>query len=665
MTERETDAQPPAPRPPDPLPPSAVPVSRAFLDAAKDAEPATRAANAAMGAGLPFDDRRAFEDARRGLIAPAPAGPVTSGSGAVVWSLEEYGFLSAAEPPATVNPSLWRLAQLNMANGLFQVAEGIYQVRGLDLANMTIIEGATGLIVVDTLTTSEVARAALDLYYAHRPRRPVTAVVYTHSHTDHFGGVKGVVSASDVRAGKVRVIAPAGFLEAIGAENVLAGLPMARRAQFQFGPLLPRGARGQVDAGLGKATARGTVTLIAPTQMIARATETHVVDGVEIVFQLAPETEAPAEMHMYYPAHRVLNLAENATHTLHNFVPLRGSVVRDPRMWSRYIAEALDLFGDRADVLIGQHHWPVWGSDRVREHMAEQRDLYKHIHDQGLRLMSLGYRPAEIAEALALPPGLARSWSVRGYYGTVSHNVKAVFQRYLGSYDGNPANLNPLPPRQTAIKTVEYMGGAEAVIRRARGDFAKGEYRWVAQAMSLVVFADPMNREGRELGADALEQLGYQAESATWRNAYLYGAQELRHGVAKLPPRPPLSPDLLAAAGTDTVLDLLSIRLNGARAAGHTSRLQWRFTDTGEEFTTTLEHSTLTHLPGRRPAAAHASITTTRATLDAIILQRTTVAAAMASGALAVEGEAGRLLALVGMLDEFEMMFEVVTPGRR
>jgi alkyl sulfatase BDS1-like metallo-beta-lactamase superfamily hydrolase len=297
--------------------------------------------------------------------------------------------------------------------------------------------------------------------------------------------------------------------------------------------------------------------------------------------------------------------------------------------------------------------------------MAEQRDLYKYIHDQGLRMMNLGYRPAEIAEALDLPPGLARSWSVRGYYGTVSHNVKAVFHRYLGSYDANPANLNPLPPRETAIKTVDYMGGAEAVVRRARGDFANGEYRWVAQAMSLVVFADPANREGRELGADALEQLGYQAESATWRNAYLYGAQELRHGVAKLPPRPPLSPDLLAAAGTGTVLDLIAVRLNGARAAGHSSRFNWRFTDTGEEFLMTLEHSTLTHLPGKRAADAQVSITTTRATLDAITLRRTTVAAAVTAGALQVEGETDRLLALVSMLDEFDMMFEVLTPGRR
>ncbi len=644
--------------------PSAVPVPQSLLDAARDAEAATRAVNAALRERLPFHDRQDFEDARRGLVAPVPDGGVVRGEGgAVLWNLEEYGFLDGEQAPATVNPSLWRMARLNLANGLFRVVDRVYQLRGFDIANMTVLEGDTGLIVIDPLTTAESAKAAFDLYCAHRPRRPVLAVIYTHSHVDHFGGVKGVVAEADVRAGRVAVIAPDGFMEAIGGENALAGLPMARRAQFQFGTLLPRGARGQVDAGLGKGLARGRVTLIAPTDLIRQPAEARTIDGVEIVFQLAPETEAPAEMHMFYPQFGVLNMAENACHHLHNFIPLRGAVVRDPRMWSKYIAEAIDLYGDRTDVLIGQHHWPVWGRAQVREYLACQRDLYKHLHDQTLRLMNRGWRPAEIAEVLDLPPGLAERWPMRGYYGTVSHNVKAVYQRYLGWYDGNPATLNPPTPRQTARKTIEYMGGAEAVLRRAREDFARGEFRWVAHVGNQVVFAEPDNREARALTADALEQLGYQAESATWRNAYLYAAQELRHGVATLPPRPPMSPDMLSALTTDLFFDLLATRLDAGRAARQRARINWRLTDTSESVVLNLEHATLTHRMGRAAPDADASVTTSRAVLDALALGRTSVPEAVASCALTVEGDTAKLVALMGMLDRFEMMFDVVTPG--
>lgn len=649
-------------RPISPVP-SAVPVPSHWRDRARDAEPATRGANADMAAALPFADRQDFEDARRGFIAPLPDGVIVGEGGAVLWNLQEYGFLSATEPPPTVNPSLWRIAQLNMASGLFEVCEGLFQVRGADLANMTIIEGATGIIVVDPLTTCEVAQAALELYFTHRPRRPIVAVIYSHSHVDHFGGVKGVLSEDDVRNRRAAVIAPAGFMEAVGGENVLAGLPMARRAQFQFGGLLPRGERGQVDAGLGKGVARGRVSLIPPTDLITGAVEARTIDGVEIVFQLAPETEAPAEMHMFHPGAGVLNLAENATHHLHNFLPLRGAVVRDARMWSRYISDAMEHFGHRAEILIGQHHWPLWGRERILEHLTQQRDLYKHIHDQALRLMNRGNGPADIAETLTLPPGLSECWSARGYYGTVSHNAKAVYQRYLGWYDGHPANLHPLPPRQAAAKAVEYMGGAAEVLRRAREDFARGEYRWVAQVMRDVILADPANREAREMGADALEQLGYQAESATWRNAYLYGAQELRHGVLKLPPRPYLSPDVLAAVSTDIVFDLIAVRLDPARAAGRRLRINWHLTDTGERLALTLARSTLTHVPGKIAADAQACVTTTRPTLDALVLGRTTLGEARDRGALAIEGDTAALEALMGMLDRFELMFDILAPG--
>jgi alkyl sulfatase BDS1-like metallo-beta-lactamase superfamily hydrolase len=643
---------------------SAVPVPASHLDSARDAEPATRAANAAMAARLPFADRRDFEAARRGLIAPVPDGVVKADSGTVLWNLGEYAFIDGELAPSTVNPSLWRLARLNMANGLFKVTERVYQLRGFDIANMTVLEGDSGLILIDPLTTAEVARAALAHYFAHRPKKPVVAVIYSHSHVDHYGGVRGVVDEADVASGEVKVIAPAGFMDAVGGETVLAGLPMFRRSQFQFGTLLPRGARGQVDAGLGKGVARGTPGLIAPTMSIGKAVEMHVIDGLEIVFQLAPETEAPAEMHMFYPRLGVLNMAENACPLLHNFIPLRGSVVRDPRIWSKYVGDAMEMYGPRTEVLIGQHHWPTWGREAVLEHLEAQRDLYKHIHDQTLRYMNKGWRPAEIAEAIDLPPGLADRWSVRGYYGTVSHNVKAVYQRYLSWYDGNPCNLHPLPPAPAARKFVEYMGGADAVIARAKADFAKGEFRWVAQVMKEVVFAEPANTEARALCADALEQMGYQAESATWRNAFLYGAQELRHGVFTVPARGTMAADTLRGLSTDVFFDMLAVRLDPAKAAGQAMVINWHFTDRGEKLALTLKNCTLTHRSGTWADDAVASIVTTRETLDGMILGRVKIPDALASGALRIEGDGSRLAALFAMLEPpTGLMFEVLTPG--
>ena len=628
----------------------------------KDAEPATRRVNAALAALLPFDDQSDFADARRGFIGSHVDGVIRTASGTALWNLPAYRFLDGEQAPPTVNPSLWRMARLNLNHGLFKVVPGIYQVRGLDLANMTIIEAARGIIVIDPLTSTDTARAALELYYAHRPRRPVVALIYSHSHVDHYGGVKGVIDEADVSAGRVQVIAPAGFLDAIAGENVLAGNPMARRAQFQFGGLLRPGPRGQVDAGLGKAVARGTVSLIAPTREIAAPLETHQIHGVEIVFQLAPGTEAPAEMHMFLPAYRVLNMAENATRHLHNFCPLRGAVVRDPRLWAHYLGQAIELFGAQAEVLIGQHHWPTWGRQRIHDFLEMQRDLYKYVHDQTVRLMNHGYKPAEIAEVLDLPPELAREWSVRGYYGTISHNSKAVYQRYLSWYDGNPANLNPMPPVEAARRAVEYMGGAEAALAHAREDYARGEYRWVAQVANQVVFAEPDNQAARALCADAFEQLGYQAESATWRNAYLTGAQELRRGVAQLAPRPMLSPDLLAAVRTETLFDFIAVRLNPDRVNGRSFVLNWTLTDTGERLAQTLMHSTLTQVMDKTVPDVDAVVSTTRDTLVALIVRKQSVAQAIETGTLRVEGDAELVAALFEMLDDFSMQFEVVAP---
>jgi len=633
-------------------------------DGPQDATPVTRARQRAALETLPFDDTRDFEDAARGFVATLPEVEIKNAQGRVVWSLRDYAFLARAEAPPTVNPSLWRQARLNLHHGLFQVTERVYQVRGFDLSNMTLIEGERGVIVVDPLISTEVARAGLDLYRAHRGDRPVTAVIYSHSHTDHYGGVRGVLDEAEVAAGLVPVVAPARFMEEVVSEAVLAGTAMIRRGQFQFGPTLPKGPRGQVDAGLGKGTSRGTVTLIPPTVTIAEPIETHRLDGVEIVFQLTPETEAPAEMHMFYPALRALNLAENATHNLHNLYPIRGAQVRDANAWAKYIDEARDRFGRGADVAFAQHHWPVWGTERVQEFLAAQRDLYKFLHDQTVRLMNHGFKAAEIAERLALPRGLAATWHVRGYYGTLSHNSKSVYQRYLGWYDANPASLDPLPPVERGGKYVEYMGGAAAALARAREDYARGEYRFVAEVMSHLVFADPANREARRLGADALEQMGYAAEAATWRNAYLLGALELRQGRPDTTARAPVSPDLVRSMTLDLFFDYLAVRLNGERADGERSVLNWIFPDLDRRYVLTLQNCALTYLAERQAERPDATITLARPVLDRLVLRELTIDAALAQGLATIAGDPKPVVRLFGLLDDFALMFDVIEPRR-
>jgi len=630
--------------------------------APKGPEPATLKANAELAKTLPFANRQDFDDAMRGFVGTIPDALVPGTGPRPAWTMKPYDFLKQSEPADSVNPSLWRQAQLNAVHGLFKVTERVYQVRGFDISNMTIIEGDTSLIIIDVLLTTETARAALELYYQHRPKKPVGTVIYSHSHGDHFGGVKGVISEADVVAGKVQVLAPAGFLEAVAGESVMAGTAMSRRAQYQFGPLLPPGPRGYVDTGLGKKVAGGTITLIAPTGTIDKTMEKRVIDGVEIVFQLAPGSEAPSEMLMYFPQFRVLDMAEDVTHNMHNLYTIRGSEVRDGNLWSRYISEAMETFGDRSDVIIAQHHWPVAGQARVGALMKKQRDMYKFINDQSLRLLNLGYTPGEIAETLHMPASLEQEWSARGYYGTLRHNAKAVYQKYLGWYDANPADLDPLPPAENARKTVEYMGGADAVIARARGDFAKGEYRWVASAMNQVVFADPANRAARELGADALEQLGFQAEAATWRNAYLVGAMELRNGVPKILGNNTANADTLKALNNEMFFDFLGVRLNAAKAEGKTMVINWSFTDSNQRIALNLDNSALTYVAGKQAPNADATVTLARGTLDAVTLQRTTFADAVKAGLVKIDGDPRKLDELMSMLDTFKVMFEVVEP---
>jgi alkyl sulfatase BDS1-like metallo-beta-lactamase superfamily hydrolase len=628
-----------------------------------DATAATRALYATQSALQPLADTQSFDDAQRGFIAPLGQSTIRDADGRTVWTLDGYEFLDREEAPTTVHPGLWRHARVNLASGLYKVTERLYQLRGFDISSMTIIEGDTGLIVIDPLISTEVAAAALALYHEHRPRKPVVAVIYTHSHADHFGGVRGILDEEEVRAGRVSVWAPAGFVqEAIGA-NVIAGHAMSRRAQYQFGTQLPRGERGQVDAGLGKAVSTGTITLIAPTHTIEQPRETHRIDGIEIVFELTPETEAPSEMIMHYPQLRVLNTAEITSQNFHNLLPMRGAHVRDALAWSKYIGGALQRYGDASDVLIAQHNWPVWGSERVREFLQAQRDAYKYLHDQAVRLLNLGYTAGEAAEAIALPPSLARQWHTHCFYGCLKHNVKAVFQRYIGHYDGNPANLEALPPVAAAVKAIEYMGGAEAALARARADFDKGEYRWVAQVALQLVFADPSHRAARDLGADALEQLGYQSESATARNSYLQGAAELRNGVPKQAQTRTASADLVRAMPLEQFFDYLGVRVNGQRAEGKHLVLNWQFTNTGQRCVLTLRNAVLTADFDAHDEEADATVTLSRATLDEISLQRLTFPAAVAAGRIAVQGRSpARLLELLGLLDTFAGNFAIVEP---
>ena len=630
----------------------------------KDASASVIAQHAATLQALPFTDRRDFDDAARGFLGTIENAKIATPQGRVVWSLEPYAFLKDETAPPTVDPSLWRQSRLNMHHGLFEVVPGVYQVRGLDIANMTLIEGDKGVVVVDTLTSIEGARAAMDLYFQHRGRKPVTAVIFTHTHTDHWGGARGVLDDAALAGGNVPIIAPNLFMEHAVSENIIAGPAMLRRAQYQFGPFLAKGVRGHVDCGLGKSMAAGSVALLRPTDLIIATGDNRVIDGLEFEFQMAPNSEAPAEMHFYVARYKLLNLAENCTHNFHNLLPFRGADVRDALAWSKYLGEALQMWGGKAEAMCGQHHWPVWGSERIDTMVRQQRDLYKFAHDQTIRLMNHGLTAAEIAETIRLPKSLDGAWHGRGYYGHIRHNVKAIYQKYLGWYDANPVNLDPLPPVESGKKYVEYMGGADALLERARKDFARGEFRFVAQAVSHLVFADPDNNAARALLADTFEQLGYAAESSTWRNAYLFGAQELRHGMPKAPPRTPMPRETLAALRTEQLWDVLGVRLNGPKAEGKRIVLNWNFTDTNETFVLNLENSALTYSAGAQAADADAGFTLARSVLDEVIAKLTTFPDAVGAGKIKFTGDPLRLGELMTLMDEFPRMFEIVEPKR-
>lgn len=608
---------------------------------------------------LPLADREDFDDARRGFVAALSPAVVLGTAGRVVWDMESYAFLED-ECPELVNPSLWRQSQLNAIHGLFEVVPGIYQVRGVDLSNMTIVEGREGVLVIDPLICAETAAAALALYRAHRGERVVTGLLYTHSHVDHFGGALGVLAAEDAAAGRVPVLAPEGFMEHAISENVYAGTAMARRAAYMFGTALERGAHGQVGAGLGMTLSNGTVGIVPPTLEITRTGHEETIDGIRMVFQMTPGSEAPAEMNFLFPDHRALCIAENATHNLHNVITPRGALVRDARIWSRYLGEAIDLFGERTDALFAGHQWPRWGRERIVAYLAQQRDLYGYLHDQTLRLLNKGYVGSEIAEMLELPAGLAREWHCREYYGTVSHNVKGIYQRYMGWFDGNPAHLWPHPPEQAATRYVRAIGGAEAVLQEGRRAFEEGDYRWVAELMSHAVFADPSDRAARELEAQALEQLAYGAENAIWRNFFLSGARELREDVRESGATPP--PAMVGQLTSEQLFDVLAIRIDGPRAGELRLCFNWVFTDLGERHLLQLSNGVLIHTADREDPDADATVLVERSALNELFAGTTPMPELLQAGRLRVEGDGAKLGELLGLLDAPDPAFAIVTP---
>jgi alkyl sulfatase BDS1-like metallo-beta-lactamase superfamily hydrolase len=630
-------------------------------DARNDATDATKQANSALLRQLPFNDNSDFDDANKGFIAAPPAEAIKGSSGNLIWNPQQYGFIKDATAPDTVNPSLWRQSRLINISGLFEVTDGIYQVRNLDLSNMTIIEGSEGITVVDPLVSEETAKVALDLYFAHRPRKPVKAVIYTHSHVDHYGGVRGVVSEADVTSGKTKIYAPEGFLEAAVAENVMAGTAMSRRASYMYGNLLKPDTKGQVGAGLGTTTSAGTVTLIAPTNIIKETGQKEKIDGLSYEFLMAPGSEAPSEMMWFIEEKKAMESAEDATHTLHNTYSLRGAKIREPLPWSKYLNQALVMWGNKVEVVFAQHHWPTWGNQKAVGLLKSQRDLYRFINDQTLRMVNQGMTMREIAETFKMPDSLGNVWANRGYYGSVYHDVAATYVLYLGWFDGNPATLHELPPVEASKKYVEFMGGADEVLKKAKAAYDKGEYRWVSQVVHHAVFADPNNQAAKNLEADALEQLGYQAESGPWRNFYLSGAQELRNGVAKLPTPNTASPDTVRAMSADLFFDYLGVRLNSERAGNAHVKLNFEFGKDGNYFVE-LENGVLNHTANMKANDADATLTLSRDALNDIILQKTKLDDAISSGVVKVSGDRAKLNNVVSYLDNFEFWFNIVTP---
>jgi alkyl sulfatase BDS1-like metallo-beta-lactamase superfamily hydrolase len=629
----------------------------------KPATAATRAANHEVARSLPFDQDADFELAQRGLLASDPGLQIQADDGTIAWDMTSYEFTKGAAPD-TVNPSLWRQAKLNMIHGLFEVTDGIYQVRGYDLSNISFVRSDTGWIVLDPLISVESARAALSLVNETLGERPVVAVIYSHSHADHFGGVRGVTTPEDVSQGRVRIVAPEGFVHHAVSENVLVGNVMTRRAAYMFGRLLPAGARGRVDSGLGKTTSVGRVSIIEPTDVITETGTRLIIDGVEIIFQNTPNAEAPAEFMFYFPHRKAFYAAEEASAVLHNLYTLRGAQVRNGSDWAHWLDEAIDLFGGDLEVVFGGHHWPRWGREQAVAYLASQRDLYKYIHDQTLHLANMGLTPLEIAEELRLPDAIGLEWFNRGYYGTVSHNSKATYQLYLGFFDGNPANLNPHPPEQAGRRYVELAGGAEALLRHAHVAYDRGDYRWVAEVVKHLVFADPENYAARWLEADALEQLGYQAESGPWRNFYLTGAQELRATKSEKVATTisATSSDILAGMSTDLLFDFLAIGLNGKKAADTDMTIELEFPDRDEQWLLEISRGVLRYHADRRAEDPTIVLRISRAEFVGVLSGAVSLPKLLLKGEASLEGGLIALARFGRLFERFSPAFEIVRP---
>ena len=624
------------------------------------ATPATLAHNASVAQQLALSEQIDFKQARRGLIATPESLLVITAEGETAWNMPAYAFVEG-DPPETVNPSLWRQAKLNGIHGLFEVTEGVYQLRGFDLANLTLIDGDSGWILVDPLTTAATSRAAMAFAREHLGDKKVVAVIFTHSHIDHFGGVEGALRDSDYDG--LQVIAPAGFLKESISENLLAGGTMQRRATFMYGRNLPTSPRGHVDTGLGKEPAKaGQVGILEPTVTISETGQRLLVDGVEMIFQNAGGSEAPAELTFYLPALKAFCGAEVMSRNLHNVYTPRGAKVRDALAWSGFIDEALGVFGQQADVYFASHHWPIWGNPQIVEYMQQQRDTYKYIHDQTLRMANGGATPREIAEELRLPASLRSVFSSRGYYGTVSHNSKAVYQGYFGWYNGNPANLNPLPPVAAANRYLEYMGGAEAVLERAQQSYEQGDYRWVAEVVNHVVFANPDNLAARGLLAKAYDQLGYQAESGPWRDIYLTGAYELRHGAPATGATTDDAEAVIRRIPSELFFEVMAVSLNGDRAEGENYVINIHLTDTNEKFVLTVNNSVLNYRKGELSAAADTTLTLTRPMFLALLNAQLSITDALLSDDFSIAGGKLALAGFFSLFDTADPVFNIVTP---
>ncbi|MBW2624053.1 MAG: MBL fold metallo-hydrolase [Deltaproteobacteria bacterium] len=631
------------------------------LTAHKDATEHTVRANARVLNELPFSDRTSFENAKRGFIASLDEVTLTHEDGRKTFDLSDLDFLSG-EAPQTANPSLWRQAQLNaLYHGLYEVVDGIYQIRSFDLANMTVIRGETGWIVIDPVSSAESSKAALEIANKHLGERPVAAVIITHSHPDHYTGILGVTDPEDVAKGKVAVIAPEHFVKEALSEVVLAGTAMGRRAIYMYGFRLPHSPQGFISNGLGPEISRGTTGFIVPTDIVRETGETRVIDGIEIEFQMTPDSEAVSEFVFYFPKAKALCMSEITSHHLHNVYTPRGAQTRDALAWANQINESIELFGNRLEVQFASHHWPTWGREAVVAYLESQRDLYKYIHDQTLRLANHGYTRDEIAEQLSLPDSLANNFSNRDYYGTVSHNVKAVYTKYLGYFDANPANLNPLPPATAAKRYVEYMGGADAIMEKARVSFDEGEYRWVGQVMNHVVLAEPGNAQARALLADTYEQLGYQSESGPWRNFYLTGALELRHGIPAIPPGT-MNPDMLGGIPLENVFQALAVRLNGPKAAGKSLAFNLFFTDIDQTYLMTVDNAVLNAFKNRQVRNPNAKLSMSSQDFKFMMFGLTKAADLITEGKLTLEGDAAAINDLMGLFDQFNRFFPIVTP---